>query len=108
MTKHILPEALKERRGPNYGKTKAKHETTDTQTKNCNRGIALKQSSGKQLGRQPVLLAWNLTLNSDAALNYKYVFVPLSGLHLICVTAQWNTYNQNHRDETKQKVQWRF
>ena len=28
-------------------------------------------------------------------------------LHLIYETSQWNTYNQKHCGETKQRAQWR-
>ena len=66
---------------------------TEAQTKNCNRGIALERSVGITLGREgagmgvgqeckglkPVLFARNLTFNSDAAPNYKYMVNPHRG-----------------------------
>ena len=33
--------------------------------------------------------------------------VGIEVVFLICDTSQWNTYNENYRDETKQMLQWR-
>ena len=55
---------------------------------------------------KPILLARNLTLNSDAALNYKHTCGPYTGLLPICEISQWNTYDQKHCGETKQRAQW--
>ena len=38
-------------------------------------------------GLRPILLAQNLTYNSDAAQNYKYMFGPHRGPLLICETS---------------------
>ena len=59
------------------------------------------------VGLKPVLIEPNLTHNSDAAPNYKYIFGTDRVNYLICETSQRNTYNQNHCDETKQRAQWR-
>ena len=53
-----------------------------------------------------VLVTQNLTLNSDAAPNYNICLVCIGVLYFICETPQWNTYNENQCDETKQRARW--
>ena len=66
--------------------------------KNCNRKCTLERSVETLLGRlKPILLARNLTLNSDAAPNYKQMF----GLHRHPLYHS-ETHTIKHFDETKQ------
>ena len=62
----------------NNDKTNATYETSDAQRKkNCNRGTALEQLVGKLLGSlNHFFTRANLSLNSDVASNYKYMFGP--------------------------------
>ena len=78
ITKHnFLETPKKERRGASNVKTDASYETIDTQRKrNCNRGTALEWSVGNYWVLNLVLSARNLTLNSDAHINYKYMLGP--------------------------------
>ena len=54
------------------------------------------------VGLKPVLLARKLTLNSDAALNYKKMFGPRRGPLSHLWNTKRNTYNHKHCDETNQ------
>ena len=65
-------------------KTNAIYETTDAQTKDLElQQTAFERTVGNLLGwcwgLEPVLIAWNLTFNYDAAPNYKYIFGPHRG-----------------------------
>ena len=64
--------------GTNNDEPNSTYETTDAQTKkNCNRGTALVRLKEHLLGMggfKLVLFARSLTLNSDAAPNYKHMF----------------------------------
>ena len=50
MMTHNSPMAPKEVEETNNDKTNVTYETTDAQTKNCNRGTALERSLGKLQG----------------------------------------------------------
>ena len=49
------------------------------------------------VGLKPVLFARNLTINSDVAPNYKYMFGPHRGFLLICETYIIKTTVMKHR-----------
>ena len=57
------------------------------------------------VGLKPALIERNLTLNSAAAPNYKYIFGPHRVIYLICETSQRNTYNQKHWSQDTRKPQ---
>ena len=98
------------RKAVNHKRHRLNHRCTK---KNCNRGTTLERSVGKLLSMcvcvrggggllKLVLLARNFALNSDAVLNYKYMF----GLHRGPLpTSQFNTYDPKRCDETR--AQWR-
>ena len=77
VTKHIPPEAIRN----NMGKADATYQIIGAQTRrNCSIGAALEWLAGKLLGvgmgwwSYTSLLARNLTLNSDTAINYNYIY----------------------------------
>ena len=74
----------------------ATYQSIDILRKTYNRGTAFERSVGQLMewGLKPVLLTRNLTLNSDAALNNKYVFDPQRG-HLPHL---WNIRVKNIKD----------
>ena len=111
ITKRSSPEAPKEWEMRNYGKTNTTFETTDAQIKISNRRTTLEDKKNYLgawgRGLKPFLLARKLTLYSDAAPNYKYMFGPYRGPlpHLRNITGK--QYDQKHWDETKLRAQWR-
>ena len=105
-----LPRHQKKERWRTNNETKnAAYESTNATYKEelqqMNRlGTVCRKSTD---GLKQVILVLNLTLNSDAVPNYKYMF----GAHRSPLPHLWNItvkkYNQNHHDKTKQRAQWR-